>query len=101
MTSDSPVRDFLLPRLAGLVNEAMAHGIARDVAVAVLIDLVTSPQFDTAAPKPTDDSAPHQLWDRGPDSLVLVDGMSLNAPPALDAQDEADFVKPIGPFHPS
>lgn len=52
MTSASPVHNYLLPRLTGLVNEAVATGIERDVAVAVLIDLVTSPEFDTAAPDP-------------------------------------------------
>ena len=45
MASDSPARDFLLPRLSALVDEAVAHGFARDVAVAVLIDLVTSPHL--------------------------------------------------------
>ena len=45
MNSMSPARDFLLPRLTALVDEAVASGIAGDVAVAVLIDLVTSPGF--------------------------------------------------------
>ncbi|MDR3533427.1 MAG: hypothetical protein P4L90_23075 [Rhodopila sp.] len=101
MTSNAPAHDFLLPRLTALVDEAVANGIAREVAVAVLIDLVTSPRFDTAAPDPRDDSAPHPLWDRGPDSVVLVSGMSPKGPPALDAQDEADFIKPIPLFGPS
>jgi hypothetical protein len=101
MTSDSPAQDFLLPRLTALVDDAVTQGIAREVAVAVLIDLVTSPRFDTAAPSPTDDSATHPLWNRGPDSRVLVGGVSLDGPPALDARDEADFVKPISPFYPS
>lgn len=96
MASDSPARDFLLPRLSALVDDAMATGIAKDVAVAVLIDLVTSPAFDTAAPDPMDDSAPHALWDRGPESVVLVHGVSPKGPTPADAQDEADFVKPIG-----
>ena len=95
MTSDSPARDFLLPRLTALVDEAIGRGIARDIAVAVLIDLVTSPDFDTAAPDPADDSAPHPGWDRGPDSVVLVNGVSPLGPPDPAAQDEADFIKPI------
>ena len=101
MTSDSPVHDFLLPRLTALVTDAVTHGVARDVAVAVLIDLVTSPQFDTAAPKPTDDSEPHMTWNRDSDSVTLVGGVSPMAPLPLDARDEADFVKPFNPYEPS
>jgi hypothetical protein len=95
MTSDAPARDFLLPRLTALLDEAVGRGIAREVAVAVLIDLVTSPKFDTAAPDPKDDSAPHPLWDRGPDSVVLVNGASPQGPHDPAKQDEADFIKPI------
>jgi hypothetical protein len=100
MASNSPVHDFLLPRLTALVNEAVASGIAQDVAVAVLIDLVTSPVFDTAAPDPRADSDPHNLWHRGPESVVLVAGVP-NQPRAVDARDEADFVKPLGWGEPS
>jgi|SRR5471032_3270289 hypothetical protein len=96
MTSDSPARDFLLPRLSGLVDEAVLQGFAREVAVAVLIDLVTSPNFDTAVPDPMDDSASQPLWERGPDSVVLVGGSSINGPTRPDAQDEADFLRPPG-----
>jgi hypothetical protein len=101
MTSNSPAHDFLLPRLTALVDEAVAKGIARDVAVAVLIDLVTSPGFDTAAPDPKADSAPHPLWDRGPDSVVMVNGVSPQGPHDPAVQDEADFVRPIPLFGPS
>jgi hypothetical protein len=100
MASGSPARDFLLPRLTALVNEAVATGIKRDVAVAVLIDLVTSPGFDTAVPDPHADSEPHELWKRGPDSVVLVAGHA-QAPRPVDARDEADFVKPFGWIEPS
>jgi hypothetical protein len=100
MSSEAPARDYLLPRLTALVNDAVATGIARDVAVAVLIDLVTSPGFDTAAPDPMADSAPHALWDRGPDSVVLVDGHA-SPPLPVDARDEADFIKPFGGMEPS
>lgn len=95
-----PAHEFLLPRLSALVNEAEASGIARDVAVAVLIDLVTSPGFDTAAPDPKADSEPRTLWHRGPDSVVLVAGVA-NKPLPVDARDEADFVKPFGSMEPS
>ncbi len=101
MTTDSPARDFLLPRLTALVNEATATGFARDVAVAVLIDLVTSPGFDTAAPSPMDDSTSRQDWNRDENSIVLVDGMIAKGPTPPGAQDEADFVKPFGWTNPS
>jgi len=101
MTSQSPVHDFLLPRLTALVDEAVTRGIEREVAVAVLIDLVTSPGFDMAAPSPTDDSAPRPLWDRGPDSVVLVNGVSPQGPHDPAQRDEADFIKPIPWFGPS
>ena len=100
MTSHSPVRDFVLPRLIALVKETMATGVSREVAVAVLIDLVTSPQFDTAAPDPMSDSAPHSDYQREP-GMVLVHGMVPLGPLPIDAQDEADFVKPIGWSTPS
>jgi hypothetical protein len=100
MASNSPARDFLLPRLTDLVDEAVASGIAREVAVAVLIDLVTSPVFDTAAPDPKADSEPHNLWHRGPDSVVLIAG-NASQPQPVDARDEADFVKPFGWWEPS
>lgn len=100
MTSDQPARDLLLPRLTALLNEALAAGIARDVAVAVLIDLITSPAFDTAAPDPAADSQPHADFDRD-SGLVLVHGMVPRSPLPIDAQDEADFIRPFGPLTPS
>ncbi len=101
MTNNTPAHDFLLPRLTKLIGEAVATGIAREVAVAVLIDLVTSPKFDQAAPTATDDSAPQRRWDRDADSLVLVNGVSPQGPPDLDAKHQADFVKPIPALGPS
>src|SRR5271156_4382295 len=100
MASNAPARDYLLPRLTALVTEAEASGIAREVAVAVLIDLVTSPGFDTAEPDPKSDSEPNNAWKRDQDSIVLVPGGS-NLPLPIDAHAEADFVKPFGPLEPS
>jgi hypothetical protein len=60
---------------------------------------VTSPDFDTAAPDPKADSQPHNLWQRDQNSVYLVPGS--NQPPAIDARDEADFVKPLGWLEPS
>ncbi|HQT77161.1 MAG TPA: hypothetical protein PLD10_08940 [Rhodopila sp.] len=101
MPSRTPAHDYLLPRLTALVDDAVASGIARDVAVAVLIDLVTSPRFNTAEPDRLADSAPHPGWERTADSVVLVHGVSPQPPRPLDAQDEADFVRPNTLLSPS
>ncbi len=95
MTSQTPVHDFIHPRISALVAEARAHGIAKDVAVAVLIDIVTSPAFDTAAPDPRDDSAPHRDYERTPSSPVLVNGTIPVNPPSIGVQAEDDFVRPL------
>jgi hypothetical protein len=95
MTTDSPIHDFLLPRLTALLDETVATGTTREIAVAVMIDLITSPRFDTAAPDPDADSAPHADWQRGPDSPLLVGGVIPVAPLTIGAQDEADFVRPF------
>jgi hypothetical protein len=94
MADATPVRDFLLPRLSALVDDATAHGLARQVVVAVLIDLITAPGFDNAAPDPLADSAPHPDYERSPDDPVMIHGVVPNGPPAIGAQDEADFVMP-------
>ena len=96
MTGHSPVHDFMLPRLAALLDEAVASGIPRDVAVAVLIDLVTSPRFDTAVPDPRDDAPAGPASERGADSIVLVHGMSPEQPRGIGENDPADFIRPQG-----
>ena len=98
MSSDSPIHDFVLPRLTALVDDAVAAGATREVAVAVIIDLITSPRFDTAAPDPETDSAPHADWDRSANAPLMVGGVIPLGAPAIGAQDEADFVKPFNPF---
>jgi hypothetical protein len=98
MPQTAPARDFLLPRVSALLAEAVAHGIARDVAVAVLIDIVTSPGFDTALPDPRDDDPTAPVWDHRAEGPVLVGGTSPRGPLPIGAQDEADFVKPQGWF---
>ena len=65
MSSDTPAHDFLLPRLSELVRQAERGGIARDVAVAVLTDLITGPQFNGAVPDADADS--RQAPSREPD----------------------------------
>lgn len=75
MTGDTPAHDFLLPRLTALVEAAVAGGIARDVAVAVLTDLITSPVFNDAAPDPATDSEPRPDREPGPsDEALMVAG---------------------------
>ena len=73
MSSDTPAHDFLLPRLGELVRQAEADGIGRDVAVAVLTDLITGPRFNDAVPDPAADSAPRPAGEPGPtDEALLV-----------------------------
>lgn len=43
----TPAHDWMTTKLDALLAEAQAAGFSRDVAVAVLIDLVTSPDYDT------------------------------------------------------
>jgi hypothetical protein len=91
MTSDTPVHDFLLPRLTALVEEAVARGFARDVAVAVLIDMVTGPPFSAAATDPMTDSEPHPDYERSPDDPLLIAGVSVASPRAIGERSDADF----------
>jgi hypothetical protein len=42
--------DWLRPRLGALVAAAQAAGIARDVSVAVITDLINGPDFSAGAP---------------------------------------------------
>ena len=44
--ASSPARDWLRPKLLALLAEADGAGFARDVTVAVLIDLVTGTEFN-------------------------------------------------------
>jgi hypothetical protein len=94
MKSQSPVRDYLLPRVAALVSDAVAAGAARDVVVAVIIDIITSPQFDTAAPDPRADSAPHPDWERSADA-VLVNPSTVANERTIGVQAEDDFIAPL------
>lgn len=41
----TPAHDWLRPRLDQVLADAEAHGIARDVAVAVINDIVTDVDF--------------------------------------------------------
>lgn len=72
MASDTPAHDFLQPALAALVNEAVTKGISRDVAVAVLTDLITGPDFNGAVPDPKADSEPRPDQEPGPSDQALL-----------------------------
>jgi hypothetical protein len=43
--------DWLRPRLSALVEAAEQAGIARDISVAVITDLINGPQFSPAPPE--------------------------------------------------
>jgi hypothetical protein len=49
---EPPAHAWLRPRLIALLGEAASTGIAHEVAVAVLIDLMTGTDFNLAAPNP-------------------------------------------------
>jgi hypothetical protein len=95
MTDATPVHDYLLPRLAELVRGAAAQGMEKDVVVAVLIDLVASPLFDTATADPMGDSAPHPDWDRShPDIVMVTQDVAANVN-TIGVHAEDDFIAPL------
>jgi hypothetical protein len=97
MASDTPIHDFVNPRLVGLLKDAIALGFERDAVVAVMIDIVTRPPFDTAEPDASTDEAPHPDFERS-DDVVLVNNQSVAAPHQPGVRDEADFIKPVDWF---
>ncbi len=77
--ADISPHDWLRPKLAALVKDAEAAGIARDVSVAVITDLMNGPLADTA-PLQT-----HEGWNKDigePDEFVNVNA-PLSAEPTL------------------
>lgn len=88
MTASTPARDFLLPRLNALLDDARGHGISRDVGVAVLIDLVTGPGFNDTPLDATEDapatntgSAPFEV---GEMAVAEAEAIPLNQGGALN-----------------
>jgi hypothetical protein len=47
--SETPVHDWLRPRLAELVRQAERAGFAKDTVIAVITDLITAPPFNERA----------------------------------------------------
>jgi hypothetical protein len=50
--TETPVHDWLRPRLAELVQQAEGAGFDRDTVMAVLSDLIDSPPFNQTEPVP-------------------------------------------------
>ncbi len=50
--SETPLRDWMLPRLEALLDEARKVGFDRQTAVAVVIDLMESPRFNRPGSPP-------------------------------------------------
>jgi hypothetical protein len=77
---DTSPHDWLRQKLTALFAEAQQAGIAPDVTVAVINDLVNAPPFNTAPPE-TDEN-----WNRDigePDYMVNEDTAGFD-PPARD-----------------
>jgi len=55
--SETPLHDFLLPRLLQLLQDAQAAGFGREPAVAVITDIMTQPSFDDV-PLPAEPAGP-------------------------------------------
>jgi hypothetical protein len=91
----TPVHDFVLPHLTALVRDALAQGFAKEVVVAVVIDLITAAPFDTAKPSP--EGAPHPDYQRAPD-VTLIAGENPVSPKPIGAQDQMDFLRPFDWF---
>jgi len=48
--SETPLQDWVTPRLTALLEEAVAAGFERQTAVAVIIDVITGPGFNDPEP---------------------------------------------------
>ena len=56
--SDSPVHEWLAPRLRTLVREAETAGFPRQTVVAVITDLITGPAYNPPPPSIAPDAPP-------------------------------------------
>ena len=52
MAEPTPIHDWVLPRLLSLVREAEQAGFEREIVIAVITDLITTPPFNDAGAKP-------------------------------------------------
>ncbi len=93
MTTISP-HDWLRPRLNALVEEAASSGIARDISVAVITDLINGPGFASDAP-----ALPDEGWAR---DIGEPTGQSSEMPPNPGLPPEEVFGRePIRPNVPN
>ncbi len=86
---DITPHDWFRPKLVALVAEAEAAGIARDVSVAVITDLINGPEFSTGQLKN------EEGWNQDigePDALV-----NENDPTSSKVQDGISMPDPL-PF---
>lgn len=67
--SSTPVHDWVKPRLDALVDEAIASGMARDVIVAVLTDIVEGPGYNRAITTEADQLQPDGRTDPAQEPL--------------------------------
>ena len=76
--AETEPRDWLYPRLAALVADAEQAGIARDMAVALVTDIINGPPFNVG-PEPTAD----EDWNKDvgePDYMVNEEHGGGNMP---------------------
>jgi hypothetical protein len=46
--TETPIRDWMLPKLAALIVDAEAQGFNRDAIIAVITDIIEGPEYNTA-----------------------------------------------------
>jgi hypothetical protein len=56
--TERPIHDWMLPRLQRLLAEAATAGFARAPCVAVIADIMMTPEFNTAPPPPEPEIRP-------------------------------------------
>jgi len=60
--SQTPLHDWMRPRLEHLLRDAVAAGFEREAALAVVTDLATAPEFDKAPPPTEPDLSRTPPW---------------------------------------
>ena len=75
--TDTPLHDWLRPRLDLILAEGAAAGYEREAVLAVLTDLTTGAAYNEVA-LPTEPVTPPNPWPTGPEETALY--ADLNAP---------------------
>ena len=81
MADSTSSHDWFRPKLTTLIAEAEAAGIARDVSIAVITDLVNGPQF-SKAPLQTEEGWNQDIGE--PDNAVNINAPVTSEPLADD-----------------